>query len=121
MSIVTLTQDNFDETIEKNALVVIDFGAKWCGPCRGFSQVIHELDKKYPEVTFGTVDIEQEKELAEEFNIVSIPAIMMVRDRVMIFAQTGALTFTAMEELIEKAKNLDAATLRKMQEGGAIN
>jgi thioredoxin 1 len=117
MSIVELTQKNFDKTVADNNLVVIDFWAEWCGPCRSFTKVIEELDKKYPEVTFGAIDIEKEKELAEDFNIMSVPAIMILRERVVVFAQTGALPLSAMIELIEQAKKLDQQALKKMQEG----
>lgn len=117
MSHVELTQKNFDKTVQENELVVIDFWASWCGPCRSFKQVVEALDKQYPEVIFGAVDIEKEKELAEDFNIMSVPAIMILREQVVVFAQTGALPLSAMVELIEQAKKLDRHELRKMQEG----
>jgi thioredoxin 1 len=79
--------------------------------------VIEALDKKYPDVIFGAVDIEKEKELAEDFNIMSVPAIMILRNQVIVFAQTGALPLGAMVELIEQAKNLDQQALKKIQEG----
>lgn len=116
MSLLNLTQENFDTVMMNNALVIVDFSASWCAPCRSFEKVIHHLDKQYPEVIFGSVDIEKEKELAADFNIVSVPSVMILRDQVVVFAQTGAITWDTMVELIEQAKQLDQKKLKKIQE-----
>lgn len=106
MGVQHLTKDNFDQVINQNDIVVVDFGAEWCAPCRSFEKVIQELSSKHPEIVFGQVDIEKEKELAEEFQIMSIPAVMILRNQVIIYAQTGALPLSTMSELIEQAKTI---------------
>jgi len=116
MSIVELNHANFDKVVGDNDLVVIDFWAEWCAPCKSFAHVIENLDQAYPEVTFASVDIDKEKELAEEFQVVSVPAVMILRNRVVVYAESGALTATALKELIEQAKALDQAQLEQAQE-----
>ncbi|WP_264774230.1 thioredoxin family protein [Coxiella burnetii] len=95
--------------------MIIDFWANWCAPCLTFTKIIEEVEKDYPEVVFGSVNIEKEKSLAEEFNVKSIPAVMILRDRVVVFAESGALPREGLRELIEKAKDLNTDTLREAQ------
>ena len=116
MSLMELTSHNFDKVMAHHDLVVVDFGAQWCAPCRSFTKVIEKLNKKYPSIIFGNVDIDKEKELAEDFHIMSVPSIMILRDRVVVFAETGALTETALSELIEQARSLDTEQLKKAEE-----
>lgn len=108
-NIMTLTQENFDEALQKNPVIVVDFWAKWCMPCRSFSHVIMEAAKRFPEVMFGAVDIDEQKELANEFAIKSVPSVMIIRDQVVVYAEAGALTLGNMIDLLEqtlKLKNL---------------
>ncbi len=113
MSIITLTQTNFDEVVEQNNLLVIDFWAQWCAPCLSFGSVIEAADQKHLDVTFAKVDIETEVELAEEFNVRSVPWVMILREQVAVYDDSGALTATALDELIEQAKSLDMSQVRE--------
>jgi thioredoxin 1 len=103
-----LTVDNFDDAVQKNALVFIDFWAQWCGPCKAFGKVLEAVMPDYPEFVFASVDIEKEKALVEEFNIRSIPAIMILRDQTVVYADAGALTVEALRDLLDQAKELKA-------------
>lgn len=106
-----LSKNNFDEVVAENELVVVSFSARWCAPCRFFARVCETVGKQYPEVVFGEVDIEAEADLAEEFSVRSVPAIMVLRHRVVIYANTGALTETVLRDLIQNAKDLDVNLL----------
>lgn len=103
---ITLTQQNFDEILHQNELVLVDFGAKWCAPCRSFNQVLAQVAPRYPKVAFATVDIDDEKELAEEFAIKSVPSVMIIRKRTVIFAESGTLTAGNLAELLDQAGKL---------------
>lgn len=110
-SIIEITDENFDEVIASNELVIIDFWAEWCVPCRSFSQVMEEVAGRYPQVLFGSVDIEKQKQLAEEFAIRSVPSVMILRHQVVVFAESGSLTVGNLIELIEQAKSLNPQQL----------
>ena len=107
MNKIVLTEKNFDEVIGSHPRVVIDFWAEWCGPCQSFMKVLDELAPKYPDFMFGNVDIEAEKNLADEFQIQSIPAVMIVRNKVVVFAESGALLAKVMGALLDQARDLD--------------
>ena len=107
MTTQTITGANFNETIEKNDIVILDFWASWCGPCRAFAPVFEKASEQHQDVVFGKVDTEAEQELAAAFNIRSIPTLMVFRDQVLIFAQPGMLPADALEELVGKVKELD--------------
>ncbi len=113
MATLALTKDNFKETIEKDGIVLIDWWAAWCGPCRMFAPVYDKVSAKHPDVTFGKVDTEAEQELAATFDIRSIPTLMILRDRVLVFSQPGALPESALENLIEQVEKLDMDDVRK--------
>jgi thioredoxin 1 len=121
MATVELTATNFAETIQNNDLVIVDFWAPWCGPCRGFAPVYEATSEKYPDVTFAKVNTEEERELAGQFQIRSIPTLMIFREKIVIFAQPGALPASALEEIIGKAKALDMDMVRREVEKQRAN
>ena len=112
MSTVTLTAATFDETIASNDIVLVDFWAEWCGPCRAFGPIYEEVSANHPDVVFGKVDTEAEQELGAQFQIMSIPTLMIIRDGVIIFSQPGVLPAAALEDLIAQARALDMDEVR---------
>ncbi len=102
-----LTADNFSEVVGGAEMVLIDFWAAWCGPCRLFAPVYERVSERHSDIVFGKVDTEAERELATAFQIRSIPTLMVIRDKVALYAQPGALPEHALEELIAKARAVD--------------
>jgi thioredoxin 1 len=107
MPTTTLTKDNFEDVIMKNDLVIVDFWAPWCGPCKGFAPVFEAASEKHSGVVFGKVNTDDEQELAGHFAIRSIPTIMVFREQVVIFSQAGALPASGLENIIDQAQALD--------------
>ncbi|MFH9670965.1 thioredoxin [Streptomyces sp. NPDC017405] len=112
-STVELTKENFDQTVSENGFVLIDFWASWCGPCRSFAPVYEKAAEENPDLVFAKVDTEAQPELAEAFQIQSIPTLMIVRDQVAVYAQPGALPAPALADLIGQARGLDMDEVRK--------
>ena len=107
MATIELTKDNFEDVVTKNDLVIVDFWAPWCGPCRGFAPVYEAVSEKHPEVVFAKVNTEEEQELAGHFAIRSIPTLMVFREKVVLFSQAGALPGEGLESIITQAQALD--------------
>jgi thioredoxin len=110
---VELTQQNFETTIRGNPMVIIDFWAPWCGPCKGFAPVYEKASEAHPDVVFAKVNTDAEQELAGSFGIRSIPTLMVFREQVILFQQAGALPGNALEQVIAQAKELDMAKVRE--------
>jgi thioredoxin 1 len=113
MATVQLTKDNFEQVVTASPAVVIDFWAPWCGPCRMFAPIFESASDQHPDVVFAKVNTEEEQELAASFNIRSIPTLMIVRDKVVLFSQAGALPASALEQVLEKAMALDMDEVRR--------
>ena len=109
MATIELTKDNFEQTVNGNPIVIIDFWAPWCGPCRGFAPVFEKASESHPDVVFAKVNSDEQQELAGSFNIRSIPTLMVFREKVVLFQQAGALPGQALEQVLTQAKSLDMA------------
>ena len=112
MATVELTTENFNSTVTGGGLVLVDFWAEWCPPCRMFGPVFEKASERHPEAVFGKVDTEAQPEVAATFTITSIPTLMIIRDNVVLYAQPGALPEAALEQLITKAAELDMDEVR---------
>jgi len=113
MATVDLTKDNFEQTVNGNPIVIEDFWAPWCGPCRGFAPVFEKASESHPDVVFAKVNSDEQQELAGAFNIRSIPTLMVFRENVILFQQAGALPGQALEQVLTQAKSLDMAKVHQ--------
>ena len=113
MATVDLNQDNFEGTVIGNDIVIVDFWAPWCGPCRSFAPTYEQISEKHPDIIFAKVNTEAETDLAGYFQIRSIPTLMVFREKVVIYAEAGALPASGLEQLIEQVRGLDMVEVHK--------
>lgn len=113
MAALDLTRENFDDTVRDHPIVIVDFWAPWCGPCRGFAPIFENASRAHPDVVFGKVNTDDEQELAGSFGIRSIPTLMVFREKVVLFQQAGALPASALEQVLAQAKSIDMDEVRR--------
>ena len=113
MAVIELTKENFEETITSNDIVLIDFWAPWCGPCKSFAPIYDEVASKNEGVVFAKVNTEDEQELAAHFQIRSIPTLMIFREQIVLYAEAGMLPGAALQEIVDKVKSLDMEQVKQ--------
>ena len=113
MATVNLTHETFEKTVSDQGIVLVDWWAEWCGPCKMFAPVFDKSSQKHDDIVFGKVDTESEQELSAAAQITSIPTLMAFRDGILVFRQAGALPAPALEELIGKVRELDMDDVRR--------
>ncbi|MGH3787126.1 MAG: thioredoxin family protein [Pseudonocardiaceae bacterium] len=113
MATVELTKDNFSEVVGSAELVLVDFWASWCGPCRSFGPVFDEASERHPDAVFGTVDTEAQRELAAAFRVMSIPTLVVLREGLVLYAKPGALPPEILDDLVGRARALDMDQVRR--------
>ena len=112
MATIEITKENFEDIVTKNSMVILDFWASWCGPCKAFGPTFEAVSEKYPDVVFGKINTEEQQELAGHLQVRSIPNVMLFRDQVVLFSQPGAMPAAGIDSVIEQAKALDMAKVR---------
>ena len=113
MATLEVTKENFEEIIVGGDIVIVDFWAPWCGPCRSFAPTYEQISEKYPDIVFAKVNTEEEQELGGYFQIRSIPTLMVFREKVIVFSQPGAMSASGLEDLITQIRAIDMAQVHK--------
>ena len=113
MATIALTGKDFDRTINDNDIVLLDFWASWCGPCRQFAPVFEAMSEQHPDIVFAKINTEEERDIAAQFQIRSIPTLMVFREQIIVYAQPGALPPAGLAQIIEKVKELDMDDIRR--------
>jgi thioredoxin 1 len=113
MATQALDRETFDTTVGDNDIVLVDFWASWCGPCRSFGPVYERVSEKHTDIVFAKVDTEAEPELAGAFGVMSIPTVMVVREGVVLYSQPGALPEAALEDLVRQVRDVDMDEVRR--------
>ncbi len=113
MATATLSEANFNETIENNSIVIIDFWAPWCGPCKQFGPIYEKVSEEYPDIVFGKVNTEDEQGLAGHFQIRSIPTTIILKENIAVFQQPGVMPEEGLKDVIRQVKELDMDMVRK--------
>lgn len=118
MTFNTLTSKNFGDFITKNEFVVIDFWAEWCEPCHDFDKILEDVAQQNPTIAFGKIDAAKELELSAEFNVRSIPTLLIMRRKIVLFSESGLLPQPAVQDLLDQAKKLDIDEVSKKLHSG---
>ncbi len=113
MAVINLKADQFEDTVQNNEIVILDFWAEWCGPCKQFGPVFEEIATKYPNIAFCKINVEEEQELADMFQVRSIPTISFMRQGIVIFSNPGAIPGNALEDAIKQVVELDMEQVHK--------
>ncbi|MBF0453496.1 MAG: thioredoxin [Magnetococcales bacterium] len=113
MATINLTKENFEQTVTDNDMVIVDFWASWCGPCKTFAPIFEKVSEQFPDVVFAKVETDEQQELAGAFQIRSIPTLMIFREKIIIFSQPGMMPEQPFVEVITKAKALDMEDVKK--------
>lgn len=121
MATLELNAQNFDDTVANNEIVFIDFWADWCGPCKAFAPTYEKASDANDDIVFGKVDTQHQRQLAQHFQIRSIPTLLVFRDQIPVFMQPGALPANVFDDLIQKVRDLDMDEVRKAYEDAQAN